>query len=182
MIEEQTKKFIQEHTDNMSCKTKAKITKCVSQPYTKITFEPDLERFNMERLDDDIVSIMKKRAFDISAWTDKSVTVQLNSKKIECKTFEKYVDLYLGDKSSRPRIYQAINERWEIVATFSDDDIFQQVSFVNGINTLRGGKHVDYVSDQIRDKLVEFMQKKKKMTVKSNIIKNQLMVFVKFRI
>jgi len=173
------KKFIQEYSNNMNDKSEPKITRSTGQPYTKITFEPELERFNMDRFDDDIVSIMKKRAYDISAWTDKTVTVQLNGKKIECKTFEKYVDLYLGDKIERPRIYQQINDRWEIVATYSDDDVFQQVSFVNGINTVRGGKHVEYISDQIRDKLVEYMHKRKKLTVKSNIIKNQLMVFVK---
>ena len=65
----------------------------------------------------------------------------------------------MGDKTARPRVHQAINDRWEVLATYSDDDVFQQVSFVNGINTLRGGKHVDYVADQIRDKMVDFMQK-----------------------
>ena len=34
--------------------------------FTKITFEPDLERFGMDSLDDDIVALKKKRVYDIA--------------------------------------------------------------------------------------------------------------------
>ena len=35
--------------------------------YTKITFQPDLEKFNMTSLDPDTISLLNRRAFDIAA-------------------------------------------------------------------------------------------------------------------
>ena len=37
----------------------------------------------------------------------------------------------------------------------------EQVSFVNGINTSQGGKHVDYITNQIYMQLSEWIKKKK---------------------
>ena len=70
------------------------------------------------------------------------------------------------------------NERWEIGACLSQNFVFQQISFVNGINTHRGGKHVDYIVKQITKKMVEFINKKKKVEVKESFIKDNLMVFI----
>ncbi len=173
------KKYTQEFRSNMTEKKKPKITKSSNKPHTLFRFIPDYKRFGMEGLDDDIISLIGKRVYDICACTDKSVSVFLNDKKLDVKTFEKYVDLYIGQKADKARVFITPNERWEVVATSSNDDIFEQVSFVNGINTIRGGKHVDYISDQIRDKVVEMFKKKKKMEIKGNIVKNQLMLFVK---
>ena len=55
---------------------------------------------------------------------------------------------------------------------------FTQVSFVNSILTSEGGKHVDYITEQICPKLVEHIKKKSKaagenlkpMQVKSSFI------------
>ena len=61
----------------------------------------------------------------------------------------------------------------------SNSDNFQQLSFVNGISTTKGGKHVDYITNMLCKKLFEFIQKKKKLTLKPNYIKENLMVFIK---
>ena len=52
------------------------------------------------------------------------------------------------------------------------------MSFVNGIYTSKGGKHVDYILNQITKKLCEYIEKKKKVSVKPNTIKEQLMLFI----
>ena len=70
------------------------------------------------------------------------------------------------------------NDRWEIGACMSPTFTFQQVSFVNGINTHQGGKHVDYIVKQITSKMVDYIKKKKKTDVKESFIKDNLMVFV----
>ena len=67
--------------------------------------------------------------------------------------------------------------RGQIGASYSEDG-FQQVSFVNGISTIRGGKHVDYVTNQITKKLCELITKRKKTIVKPQHIKDYLFVFV----
>ena len=63
--------------------------------YTCITFKPDLARFGMTHLDDDIVSLMTKRVYDLAGVTPLSIRVKLNGKLIEIKNFSTYVDLYL---------------------------------------------------------------------------------------
>ena len=49
--------------------------------FTKITFEPDLEKFNMTGLDKDTVALLNRRAFDIAACC-KGVKVFLNGESI----------------------------------------------------------------------------------------------------
>ena len=171
------KKFVQTFTNNMKNKTDPEITKCSEKPYTKITWYPDFERFHMDKLDDDIKSLMSKRVYDIAGVTDKDTKIYLNENLIDVKTFEKYVDLYIGSRDTTARVFEE-GLGWQIVATCSDDDIFQQVSFVNGISTARGGTHVDYISDQIKTKLADLLKKKKKIDIKPQIIKNQLKIFV----
>lgn len=57
------------------------IEKADGDDFTKVTFSPDLKLFKMQKLDDDIVSLISKRAYDI-AGTTKGVTVFLNGKKL----------------------------------------------------------------------------------------------------
>ncbi len=171
------KHYIQTFSENMSTKTEPTITKFTGKPYTKITFYPDFKRFGMTHLEDDVYSLFQKRAYDVAAWTNANVKVYFNDHLIEIESFKDYASLYINQ--NKKRVYEKVNDFWEVIATHNTDEIFEQVSFVNGINTIRGGKHVDYVVDQIKDKLVEYIKKKKKINVKPIYVKNQLMVFVK---
>jgi DNA topoisomerase-2 len=56
---------------------------------------------------------------------------------------------------------------------------FVQISFVNGIHTAKGGKHVEYILNQITRKMVEYIEKKKKTKVNPNSIKEQLILFIR---
>lgn len=76
--------------------------------------------------------------------------------------------------------YEQPNARWEIAVTVSDRG-FQQVSFANSIATTKGGRHVDYVTDQIVTRLIETIKKKvgkSGINVKPFQVKNHLWVFV----
>lgn len=57
------------------------------EDYTCITFYPDLKKFNMECLDEDIISIMSKRVYDVAGTTNPKVKVSLNGKRIEVNNF-----------------------------------------------------------------------------------------------
>ena len=173
------KKYIQSFYDNMTKKDKPKITPCKTKPYTKITYLPDYKRFKIDGITDDMFKIMEKRAYDMAACTGSNVNIYFNNQKIDCKTFEKYADLYLGNKKENPRVYEKINDRWEVCATLNPEMTFEQISFVNGINTTKGGKHVDYVVNQLTNKLSKYINKKKKVSVKPNYIKEILFVMVK---
>jgi DNA topoisomerase-2 len=53
------------------------------------------------------------------------------------------------------------------------------MSFVNGINTIRGGRHIEYITNGIIKKLSEMVLAKKKKTIKPQHLKDNLFVFVK---
>ena len=177
------KKYIQSWSNNMSEKTKPKITKSVAKPYTKITFKPDFKRFGMKKLDNDMISLMKKRALDMTACTDNNVIIHLNGEKLICKEFEKYANYYIGTKSEKQRVYEKINDRWEIVVATSEDDKLEHVSFVNGVYTFKGGKHVENVSNHIAKKIQQYIAtkgyKKKKHNLKVNHIKENMWIFLR---
>jgi DNA gyrase/topoisomerase IV subunit B len=172
------KKYIQKWSNNMKSFDKPSIKSNSKSPYTKIRFLPDYARFGLKGLTDDIYNLFHKRAIDACATTDSTVSIYFNEKKIDIKNFEKYVDLYVGSKDDRPRAMESCGDRWEIIATFSDGQ-FEQVSFVNGINTSRGGKHIDYITGQITKRLSEMVSSKTKKEVKPQHIKDNLAIFVK---
>lgn len=174
------KHYIQEFSNNMSDKSVPIITKYTKYPFTKITFLPDYERFGVSGLSDDMFELMSKRVYDMCALTPVEVKVFFNDTKLEIKNFELYTNLYLGSsKSDKPRVtFSDLNNRWDVCVSSSQTG-FQHVSFVNGIYTIKGGKHIEYVTNQITKKICEMIQKRKKIVVKQHIIKDHLFVFVK---
>ena len=172
-------KYVQEYKNNLDELCSPTITKTKIKPYTKITFKPDYQRLGIPGLSDDIISLLKKRVYDISAVTDKNLKVKYNEKIVPIKNFQQYIDMYIGDKSVSPRVYEDSGERWEYAVALTPTNEFVQVSFVNGIHTSKGGKHVEYILNQITRKLVEFIEKKKKIKVNPNSIKEQLILFLR---
>jgi DNA topoisomerase-2 len=174
-------KYVQEFKDNLSEICPPQITKSgKTKPYTKITFKPDYIRLGLSSgLSPDLIAMLTKRIYDISAVTDSRLKVKYNGQLIATKNFEQYINLYIGDKSDAPRAYELDNERWEYAVALTPSSEFIQVSFVNGIHTGKGGKHVEYILNQITRKLVEYIEKKKKVKVNPNSIKEQLILFVR---
>ena len=104
---------------------------------------------------------MQKRVYDICALTNDITKVFFNNKQISIKNFQKYAELYFKNVSPKDIIYEKINDRWEVIVSYNENSSFEQVSFVNGIWTLKGGKHVDYIVNQITKNMIEIIQKKK---------------------
>ena len=173
-------KYIQEFKNNLDEICPPKITKCTTtKPYTKVSFRPDYTRFSVEGLTPDMRALFEKRIYDIAAITDKSVKVKYNGALVPVKHFQQYIDLYIGAKGDTKRIYEAPDPRWEYVVSLAPNGEFQQVSFVNGIYTQKGGKHVEYIINQIVRKLTEYIKTKKKVDVKPTTIKEQLAIFLR---
>jgi len=173
--------YYQEFTNNMSEKSEPVIDKYAKKPFTRITYYPDYARFGMDGMDPDIEGLLIKRVYDLTATTDKSVAIFLNDERIECKSFEKYVDMYIGEKTEKKRVYEELNDRWEIAVSDSPDDKFEQISFVNGIYTFKGGKHVEAVATVISTKLAKLVETrgKKKVSLKPSVIKDNMWIFVR---
>lgn len=178
------KAFKQTWINNMTKDKEPQIVKATSDDYTKITFKPDLTKFKMKELDDDIIGLMSRRAYDIAGAT-KGVKVFLNGKVLPIQGFKQYVEQYTKDitgPTGEPAkvVYESVNERWEVALTVSEKG-FQQVSFVNSIATTKGGRHVDYVADQMVSKLIDVIKKKvgkSTVNVKPFQVKNHMWVFV----
>jgi DNA topoisomerase-2 len=154
-------KYRQEFKNNLDEICKPTVTKCKNKPYTKITFKPDYKRLGITGLTPDLIALLIKRVYDIAAVTDKNLKVKYNSTMVPIKNFQQYIDLYIGNKDVSPRVYEDSGQRWEYAAALTPTNEFQQVSFVNGIHTAKGGKHVEYILNQITRKMVEFIEKKK---------------------
>ena len=177
-------KYTQEFRNNLNVIEPPTIEKVpkTSKPYTKVVFKPDYSRFGLPGLSSNMIALFKKRVFDIGAVTDhsiKKVKIGFNETLCPVKNFQQYVDLYVGGKGETKRIYESTDERWEYAIALAPNHEFTQVSFVNGICTFKGGKHVDYIMGQITRKLCDFIEKRKKIKVAPSAIKEQLMLFVR---
>jgi len=177
---EQGKKYKQTFKDNMMTKGKPVIKDC-KDDWTRITFVPDLEKFGMTELDEDICDLFKRRAYDMAGCTHHTVKVYLNGRRITTNSFSGYTDLFLGPKvGGQPRVSEKVGDRWEVAVAASDDG-FQQFSFVNSIATTKGGTHVAHVADQVVDKVLEHLKKKHKgmeKTIKPAHVKSHMKIFV----
>jgi DNA topoisomerase-2 len=184
----QKKKYKQTWTDNMTKMGKAKITDVAKgDDYTKVTFKPDFSKFGMEGIDDDFEALVKRRVYDLAGTS--SVAVKLNGTRVPIRNFRKYMEMYTkairkerGDDGPATKdeiITCSPDPRWEIGFAVSDG-AFQQVSFVNSIATTSGGTHVNYIADQICNRLADQVKKRNKSgaTLKTAQIRNHIFIFV----
>lgn len=190
------KLYKQVWTDNMTNVAKPKITTLrTKKEYTKITFKPDLAKFDMDSLDEDLLAVLRRRVYDLCG-TVKNCNIYLNDKRLSISSFKSYVEMYvkaIRERSPEPLtedgtsknfttiVHEVFNERWEVAFAVSDGT-FNQVSFVNSIATTAGGTHVKYVSDQIINKLVETLSKKekgkKKLMIKPQEVRDNMFLFI----
>ena len=183
------KKFKIEYSDNMSKHKEAEIEKYEGEDFTRVTFEPDFKKFKMTELDNDIISLLKKRVYDVAGTSPSRIKVYLNDKKINIDNFNDYVDLYIKGryfdeeaKVEYPKLEVNSTERWEVIFSMTDGT-FQQVSFVNGICTSKGGTHVNYIIDQIIERIAETIKKKAKdIKLNNNQIKQNIWIFLNCKI
>lgn len=169
-------RYVQSFRQNLTLIDPPKVTTYKKKKmYTKITFRPDFARFGSAGLEPPMRELLTKRLYDLAAVTDKKVKVSLNGEVIQVKSFAHYVDLYIGPKEGADRVCETA-DRWEFAVALSDE--FRQVSFVNGIVTAKGGKHVDYIMGQLIKKVAAYIKLKKKVDIKPAVIREQLTLFL----
>ena len=127
------RRYRQTFRNNMSETGKPVLTKCKkTDNWTCITFKPDLAKFGMTHLEDDTVALMCKRVYDVAGSIGKDTKIFLNGERLKVKGFSDYVDLYLEGRENAPKVFEKVNDRWEVCVSISDTGSFQQCSFVNG--------------------------------------------------
>ena len=169
------KNYQQTFRKNMTIVEPPKITKSSKKPYTIISWITDFKRFGLEKFPEQMIPFMIRRIYDIAGVTDKKISVYYNDEKINVKSFQDYTKLY---PTNTEKIYEFISDRWELSACVSDTDKFEQVSFVNGIGTGKGGVHVDTIVKQISSGVVKYIKKKHKKDIPEKYIKNHLCLYL----
>ena len=177
------KKYSQTWTDNMSVAGKPIITKgSTKNGEVTITWRPDLARFP-GGMSDDMLAIFHTRVIQLAGLV--SAKVSWNGSVVTSNSFEKFMKLFLREGMAG-HIYEKAGDRWEVGAVlasqlYQGDESEQleerHISFVNGIYTRLGGKHVETVS---RDVLTDFCEvaKKKRLDLKPGQIRDSVVFFI----
>jgi len=183
------KQYSQSWYDNMFKVEKASIKKYAgSKGCVKVTFIPDSARFkgafSVEGIIDDMIAVFHTRVVELAALVGKDVKVTWNNNTIASNTFEKFIKLFLRDGMTG-FAYEECGPRWEVGAIlarhlYSDEEELPEdkhISFVNGINTKKGGKHVETVTRKV---LTDFcdVAKTKKVDIKPGQLKNSIVLFI----
>lgn len=172
------------------------------KPFTRIKFTPDYARLGCT-LTDDIIALFHRRVYDVASTMPIKVTfngtlVPLGAATKTISRFERLVNLFhldgescddtasvsesvassTGSASKVPHVYERPNDRWEFAVARSPDGVFRHHALVNKIHTSKGGKHVDYVMGKIVRGVVKHIHEKKKITVSSSVVKEQLFLFL----
>ena len=184
--------YEQNWTDNMRSKTKPVLSKkgfpkTVEEGkngYTCVSFCPDLSKFGLDKITDDIYSILEKIVYDTAMTVSLSgVKTYFNDNLIVMESIKDYVKLYFDEIPEENMMLKSEDCRVFVCPA----DEFTQVSFVNGVYTKDGGVHVDGWCETIFRPIVQKIngdstKASKKKTAKNDInirdIKKHFFIFV----
>ena len=182
------KHYSQAWSENMYKVEKPSIKKYTgSKGLVKVTFTPDRSRFvgafNESGIIDDMISVFHTRTVELASLVGKDVKVTWNGSVLTNNTFEKFIKLFLRDGMTG-FAYESCGARWEVGVVlarhlYSDEDLPEDkhISFVNGINTKKGGKHVETVTRKVLADFCDFA-KTKKVDIKPGQLKNSVVLFI----
>lgn len=165
------------HSQTITCRNNlseikaGRINKSSGKPGVRVYCEPDLERFGLEKIDDVHRDLIYQRLVNLAISYPK-IKFVFNKEKIEAGG-RKIPAMFSDDcvMQSGPNF---------TVCVFPNEyDEFKFYSYVNGIDMIKGGTHVDYISyeltSRIRDKLI-----KKYKSIRPGDVKNKLSLVVFF--
>lgn len=143
--------YAQEWSDNMITVGEPVVTtRAGKRDFTRISFTPDLPRFNLNPKDEisiaNITRLIERRAYDIAACVGPRVCVSYNKAVIAFGSFEDYMKLFSQSPDERV-YYHRLGPRWEMGLLKSS--VADHMSFVNALWTSRGGAHVQLILMQV---------------------------------
>ena len=168
--------YMQTFRDNMTKVEEPVIKKSKSKSNVQIDWTPDFARFGMTSITEDMQHLIERRVYDLAMTLGKDVKVSWNGTPVKCKNLTEYAKGFLPSGSCV--VYESPNERWHVAIADSPTDKQFAMSFVNGIWTSKNGTHVDAVTSQVVNHVVEYLETKKKIKVKPGLVRDNLAVFV----
>uniref|UniRef100_A0A6C0HK76 DNA topoisomerase (ATP-hydrolyzing) n=1 Tax=viral metagenome TaxID=1070528 RepID=A0A6C0HK76_9ZZZZ len=183
------KQYTQSWYDNMFKVEKPSIKKSAAKTgHVNVTFIPDRSRFvgafDETGITADMIGCFHTRIIELASLVGKDVKVTWNGAVVASNTFEKFIKLFLRDGMTG-FAYEDCGPRWEVGAIlashlYSDEEELPEdkhISFVNGIHTKKGGKHVETVGRKVLTDFCE-LAKKKKIEIKPGQLKNSVVLFI----
>lgn len=175
------KKFYQKYKNHLSYKSKPKITPYTkSNGYVKITFKPDLSYFKLDTITSDFANLLRRRVYDLAMLAGKRINTYLNGNLIPITDLNSYTKMYIPsdiliESCKDPEVSLG---RWRIAIAPAINK-YQCISFVNGVNTYNGGKHVDYIVGRIVKIIKDQISRKHKdIDIRDQYIRDQLFVII----
>ena len=151
--------------DNMSIIKASKIKASSGKSGVEVYFEPDLERFGLNEIDQTHKDLIYQRLFNLAISFPK-IKFSYNGKQIcisEKKLANMFSDNTIIDSSENTTIFVFPNEY----------DEFKFYAQLNGLNTFLGGSHVYYVANEITTRIRNKLVKKYK-SLRPGDIKNKI--------
>lgn len=160
-------------SDNLN-KRKCSISSCISDKIgTTVEFEPDMSRFEVDKIDDTHKNLVYQRILFLSI-SYPEITFKFNGKIIRFKNAKNFLS------SFNDNFAQISTEKYliGIVPNLSDD--FNSKSIVNGADCINGGNHIDYIHSELIGRIKAKLEKKYP-NIKPGDIKNKLTYVVTIR-
>lgn len=151
--------------DNMSIIKASKIKASSGKSGVEVYFEPDLERFGLNEIDQTHKDLIYQRLFNLAISFPK-IKFSYNEKQIsisEKKLANMFSDNTIIDSSENTTVCVFPNEY----------DEFKFYAQLNGLNTFLGGSHIDYVANEITTRIRNKLVKKYK-SLRPGDIKNKI--------
>ena len=171
--------YRQVFSDNNTVRGEPEIKKGrAKKSWTEVSFHPDYTRFGMTGMDKSTYRLLHRRAHDLAI--RQGVRVSWNGERLPVNNLSQYVDLFYPDAKVK-KCLDVSDPEWQICVVYDPSHAIpcQQVSWVNGTSTTRGGTHVDYVTTQLIKCVRERIAKGAKgLDVKPAMIKDALTVFI----
>jgi len=169
-------KYNQTFENNMSKVTAPTVKACKTKPFVEIIWTPDFTKFGWtDSIPEPLLQVVQRRVYDLAMTVGKDVKITWNDNHIKFKDLATYASWYLPKDTTiivdNPQLY------WNIALSDSPTDKAFNVSFVNGIWT-RSGKHVDEITNQVVNFIVNHIDTKKKIKVKPALVRDSLAVFI----
>ena len=135
--------YSQTFEDHLSVINEPVITPHSGPEFTRIEFFPDMKFFNVKEITASTIDVMHRRAYDLvpSLPVNSAVEITFNGKLVVAKSFKDYVNMYLND-SQRGECEFIDTEFWRVAICSSATQGLDHMTFVNGVNTARGGPHL----------------------------------------
>lgn len=146
-----------------------------SRNYTKVTFTPSFEYFKASEETKKNLAVMIDRRLKNLSFAFPEIRFTYNGQQLAGSSIKQFM-------SQIHEIFEFSESPIARLGVFFSDTDFQQMSFVNGVETKRGGTHVDHVTWKITEAIREQIKKKHKLEVKPADIRSKLFVMLSIRI